>query len=377
MRPMSVSTVSARLLRAVLLLLLGASLGPPAALGLAAIEPPPAPPAPSAARGMFSNPIGIHVADPSVIWHDGVYYLYGTSARDGFRVWTSPDLRDWTPRGHCFKRTAESWGRERFWAPEVIERHGRFYLFYSAAGPTGDDGRLSLRVCLAASDSPLGPFEDVAAPLWDPGYATIDAFPFVDADGAAYLYFVRDTSEQPTSDVYVARLSEDFRHVDAEATRCLTPSQPWEGGRWNEGPAVLAHERADGRTVYVMAYSANGYFDPAYAVGYATADGPVGPWTKAAENPILARRDTPAGPVSGPGHGSFLRRPGGAGELLYVYHVHRRPTGGGDREVAIDRARLVEGDDGGVRLTIAGPTRGAPQPFPAAPEPATASAGGA
>ncbi len=309
----------------------------------------------------YANPIGIDLADPFVLRHEGVYYLYATSARDGYRVWTSPNLREWRERGMCFTRGEDSWGRHNFWAPEVIEHNGRFYLFYSARGETGELQQ-HLRICVASSDSPLGPFQDEKAPLWDPGFSVIDASPFIDADGTPYLFYVRDISQSPTSSIYVVQLSHDLLNVVGDASLCMRPDQPWEGGEWNEAPHILRHVRRDGKPVYLLTYSANGFFDPKYAVGYAIAEHPTGPWTKAEENPVLAGGETPGGIVSGPGHGAFIRSPDGR-ELFYVYHVHQEPTGGPARELAIDRARIEEDDAGNVRLRILGPTR-QPQPLP-------------
>ena len=48
-------------------------------------------------------------------------------------------------------------------------------------------------------------------------------------------------------------------------------------------------------------YSANHYKGENYAVGYATADSPLGPFTKAANNPILEKNIDKGGEVTGTG----------------------------------------------------------------------------
>ena len=40
-----------------------------------------------------------------------------------------------------------------------------------------------------------------------------------------------------------------------------------------------------------MMYSARGFFDPLYALGFATAKSPLGPWKKSKDNPILRKTD--------------------------------------------------------------------------------------
>ena len=75
--------------RAVLLLVRGAIL---LALGNAAI-------AADEPAGRYTNPlIDATLADPCVIFHDGLYYLYATGDVDGdngYRAYTSPDLVRW------------------------------------------------------------------------------------------------------------------------------------------------------------------------------------------------------------------------------------------------------------------------------------------
>ena len=61
--------------------------------------------------------------------------------------------------------------------------------------------------------------------------------------------------------------------------------------------------------------------DRDYAVGYATARHPLGPYTKAAENPILQRGRR----VTGTGHSCMFRTPEGA--LMICYHGRTEATG--------------------------------------------------
>lgn len=60
-----------------------------------------------------------------------------------------------------------------------------------------------------------------------------------------------------------------------------------------------------GNTYYLI-YSANHYESKDYAVGYATASSPKGPWTKYSGNPILRRDKEAAKSVGlvGTGHGA-------------------------------------------------------------------------
>ena len=81
----------------------------------------------------YTNPVGgdIRMGDPFVLRHDGRYYLYGTTASDGFRCWTSANLMNWEALGQAYRRTWESWGGKTFWAPEVVRYRGKFYMVFS------------------------------------------------------------------------------------------------------------------------------------------------------------------------------------------------------------------------------------------------------
>jgi beta-xylosidase len=156
------------------------------------------------------------------------------------------------------------------------------------------------------------------------------------------------------------RRIDDKLAAESESKLCITPELKWEGGVVNEGPFVMRH----GDT-YLLTYSSNGYQDPNYQVGVATSKSPLGPWIKRADGPILRRTKT----VSGPGHHCFIDSPDHK-ELFIAYHTHqflRAP--GGPRQLAIDRAHVIEDDGhGAMTIRIDGPTD-TPQPMPSGSAP--------
>jgi beta-xylosidase len=308
-------------------------------------------------RDTYQNPLDVIIADPFALKHDDTYYLYGTTvASYGFQVFSSKNLIDWRNHGFIYQRSKDSWGRNKFWAPECFRHDGKFYFHYTAAGEAK-----SLRVHLAVADTPLGPFKDIKNPWLDPGQAVIDTHVFKDADGQLYLYYVIDCSENKFSEIRVCKLSDDLT-PSAESAFCARPSQPWEGETWNEGPFVLKH-----KDTYYLVYSGNAFFDEHYGLGYATAPTPMGPWTKFANNPILQK--TPG--AAGPGHNGFIESPD-CKELFAVYHTLQNPGFNAARQLAADRVRFVPAADKSAPdvLVIDGPTTN-PQPFPAGAKPVT------
>lgn len=306
----------------------------------------------------YQNPLPIqYIGDPYILEADGKYYCFPTSAHNGFKVWESDDLVNWNIVGMAYKRNADSWSGDRYWAPEVVEHNGRYYMFYTAATLSNP----TLRIGLAIADKPEGPYIDYDnKPFFDPGYAVIDASVFMDDDGRNYMYFAVDCSEnivegRHESQVGVVELSSDLMSVISEPQILLKPSQQWEmvngnAWAWNEGPIILKHSG-----LYYLFYSANCYDNRAYSVGYATSDSPMGEFTKHTE-PLLWHTK-PTGEkrvplISGPGHNSFAYSPDKQ-ELFIVYHTHmnnEKPSG--ERQVAIDRVYF--GDDGKVYTN--GPT---------------------
>jgi beta-xylosidase len=316
-------------------------------------------------KGTYCNPVSdtVFAADPFVLFDKGIYYLYATSAGDGFKYWTSQNLSDWEEKGYSFRKTDKSWGKNSFWAPEVIKYNNKFFMIYSASGETMYGN--GMRICLAVSDNPGGPFTDIYAPLFDSGFQCIDGHIFVDDDGKPYLFYemVGLVGELRNNNGYLwgvtmgVELSPDLSKRLNEQKLCLYTSQAWEGpesmlARSNEGMTIFKNNG-----VYYMTYSGNHYADPNYGVGYAVSDKPLGMWVKYKNNPIL-KQDRSIG-VSGPGHNSIIKSPDQK-EWFIVYHSHadlRKP--GGNRILNIDR--LVFNKDG--TLSVKGPTR-TPQPLP-------------
>lgn len=274
------------------------------------------------------------IGDPFILKAGNVYYAYATSAPEkGFRYFTSCNLIDWQDGGFCYQNS--SWGEECFWAPEVYERGGRYYMLYTARWKKNH----SLRIGLAVADFPEGPFYDVKeGPMFDFGYACIDATLFTDDDGKNYLYYVRDCAENiidgvHTSEIYCVELTDDLRKAKGTPRRIVTPDDAWETSlnpawRWNEGPALLKH---GGK--YYLNYSVNCFDSPEYSIGCAVADAPEGPFVKYGY-PVLKKAE---GDFSGPGHNSFFRD--ADGNLYTAFHIHtdkNKPSG--DRRMCIGKA---------------------------------------
>ncbi|CAG7625990.1 glycoside hydrolase family 43 protein [Paenibacillus allorhizosphaerae] len=279
----------------------------------------------------YTNPVIKRGADPGVFRaSDGKYYAYPTGG-GGFRGNSSSDLVQWKDEGQVLK-AADTFGDKNFWAPQVLEYKGKFYMFYSAGKGEG-----KLHINVAVADSPKGPFKDMLKePLLNYEYSTIDPYVLIDDNGKIYMYYSNNLlpeGDKKVSSINVVELNEDMSSIKSGPITVAKPEQSWEmqsgNNRWNEGAFVLKH---DG-TYYLM-FSANCYCNRNYSVGYATSKSPTGPFVKYKDNPIMSAEHTK---VSGPGHHSIIPSPDGK-EWWIMYHTHIDvKKGGGDRQLNIDR----------------------------------------
>ena len=341
------------------------------------------------ASGTYTNPLPVKLGDPYVLYDNGTYYLYGTGARDGFPAYKSADLVSWQPLGQVYKADSiRSFGVGAFWAPEVYKVNNKYYMFFSAQWRNNPTNELeNFRIGIAVADKPGGPFTDFSdKPVFDPGYPIIDADVFFDRDGRCYLYYSRCCykhaveselagmvkekgwfNEIEESWVYGVELKKDFSGVIGEPVLLLRPpaglhdkQAEWESRsvtarevnrRWTEGSVTFRKEN----TYYIM-YSANNFAGQYYAVGYATGKSPLGPFTKAANNPVLEKNTAKGGTVTGTGHNTVIASPDGK-EMFCIYHARTNATGN-DRVVFIDRMTVKDG-----KITVNGPGT-APQALP-------------
>lgn len=215
--------------------------------------------------------------------------------------------------------------------------NGKFYMAYTA----------DLHIGIAVSDSPTGPFVQ-STEGWVDEEPAIDGHFFRDDDCTLYLFYVRLSCG--ANRIFGAKLDPNLTEILKDTEKLLiTPEEEWEicgSDKVTEGPFVLKH---NGK--YFLSYSANDYQSPYYAIGYAVSDSPLGPYRKAAENPILKRNEH----FNGTGHHSFTVSEDGK-HWICVYHVHHSLNDIHPRMVCIDRAEFVLDERGESALRIYGPT---------------------
>ena len=133
--------------------------------------------------------------------------------------------------------------------------------------------------------------------------------------------------------IMAQRLSPDGESFVGSPVTVLANDLEWEG-HLVEGPFLW---KQDGR--YWLFYAANDFTDPAYGIGVAVANHPLGPFRKR-EEPLLRSGKS----WSAPGHPSIAQGPDGTSQIFF--HAFFPGTGGYNVFRALLTARLGFGPAG-------------------------------
>ncbi len=267
----------------------------------------------------YKNPILDNVCDPDVVYHDGYYWLYGTSIGNGYAVYRSADLINWEKTGEVLK---DAWGySSAYWAPDIKKKDGKFYMLVTTCEHLG----------LAISDSPMGPFIPQNGFMFD---RSIDGHIFFDGDDM-YIYYV-SWREGHTYGIYGCKMMPDRITPDLSTEKLLIVNE-FEYERHFAGVVEAPYMlKKDG--VYYLTYSGCHYESPFYCVCYATSDSPLGDFAKYEGNPILVGDGVT---VSGAGHHCITSSPDGS-RMFIIYHTHYKPGVIHPRRLSIGNIRFEE-----------------------------------
>lgn len=263
----------------------------------------------------------LYLADPFVLRTSEGYFAYGTDGPERyafeksnreFPILRSQNLQDWEFVGGALK-IPKPLTNEHFWAPEVAEKNGTYFMYYSAGGIEGRNQKLRVAI---ASD-PRGPFIGEDKPLVPNEPFTIDAHPFQDPiTNNWYLFFAKDSFNDPTgTGIAVAKLGDDMRTIDGPIASLLRGGAEWQiferdrfwyDRTWPiwfcvEGPFVVYRNNR-----YWMFYSGGNWHASDYGVGCAVAENVTGPYQDMYDGPGVV---TTGSGLYGPGHCSIVVGP--------------------------------------------------------------------
>lgn len=213
-------------------------------------------------------------------------YVYGshdTAGSDEFcdyvlKCWSAPldNLDDWVCHGDIFRvrdtrdcpsDISDSSPEKRLFAPDVVEKDGKYYLYAYIINRKG---------CVAVSDRPEGPFKylsdyvyDVSEDICCNGWF-IDPSVFIDDDGRVYIYCGFERS-------FSAEINPENMYEVTNASEHFIPCEITSGGGF-DAKEKLFYEGASMRKIgdkYYMIYSPK----QGSRLAYATSDSPKGPFT--------------------------------------------------------------------------------------------------
>ncbi len=292
-----------------------------------------------APSGKSGNPVlkGWY-ADPEAAILQNNYWIFPTySAPYNEQVFldafSSNDLTHWTKHTHIIDTSDIKWAKRAMWAPAIVQKDEKYFLFFSANDIQNDNQQGGIGVAVASS--PEGPYKDnLGKPLIDKfhnGAQPIDQFVFKDKDGKYYIIY------GGWRHCNIAQLNENFTGLvpmaNGEMFKEITPDQ------YVEGPFMFMHH---GR--YYFMWSEGGWGGPDYSVAYAISDSPFGPFKR--EGKILQQDPKVA---TGAGHHSVLH-PAASDSWYIVYH--RRPLGETDANHRATCIDVMQFDDAGKILPV-------------------------
>lgn len=246
------------------------------------------------------NTKDIQIRDPFVLRNDkdGLFYLYGSTDKDiwkgpgtGFDVYVGKNLKDWDGPFPAFRPTADFWGKENFWAPEVHEYDGSYYMFASFKAPDRCRATHILK-----SNSPLGPFNPISKdPVTPHDWECLDGTLYVDKDQNPWIVFCHEWVQVRDGQICARRLSRDLTQAQGDPVLLFTGSTaPWtQAHRRRDGSIDPEARVTDGPFMYTMnngtllmlwsSFSGSGY---AMGSAYSETGSILGPW-KQNPQPII------------------------------------------------------------------------------------------
>lgn len=230
----------------------------------------------------------IHIRDPFVLVHEGKYYLYGTRGPEcwglgtGLDVYVSEDLENFEDPVEVFTPPVGFWADRNFWAPEVHEYKGDFYMFASFKAEGVCRGTQILK-----ASSPMGPFcLHSDGPVTPRDWECLDGtFYFEKTENRPYMIFSHEWVQVTDGQICAIPLTEDLKAAAGEPTLLFRASEaPWaipgKNGVWvTDGPFMYTDK--DGKiTMLWSSFGAEGY---TLALAHSDSNTIMGPWKQEPE----------------------------------------------------------------------------------------------
>lgn len=195
----------------------------------------------------------IRIRDPFVLTvkEESAYYLYGTTDEnvwegkaEGFLTYRSTDLIEWEGPFTAFKPDKDFWADQNYWAPEVHEYEGAFYMFASFKAENKSRGTQILR-----ATSPKGPFIPYTKePITPRDMECLDGTLYIE-EGNPWIIFSHEWTQIQDGKIYAMKLTKDLKRADGKPILLFSASD----SGW-------AQNVTDGKEVPPIRYVTDGPF---------------------------------------------------------------------------------------------------------------------
>ena len=176
---------------------------------------------------------------------------------EDYHVFSSSNLTEWTDHGVIVSQEKVEWVNPTsfsMWAPDCVERNGKYYFYFPANIKTGR----GFGIGVAIAEKPEGPYIPEKEPIAN--VRGIDPSVFIDKDGQSYIYYSLNR-------IFAARLKDNMTELASDPV--VIGDLPTKG--LVEGPFFFERNG-----IYYMTYPH--VENKIERLEYAMGDNPLGPF---------------------------------------------------------------------------------------------------
>lgn len=172
----------------------------------------------------------IHMRDPFVYCDKKrrKYFLFGTTFADGcgdkdpiFEVYESDDMEVWTGPYVAFDPPKGFWGVRHYWAPEVHEYCGKYYMLATFKGGIKTKRGTGILV----SDKPEGPYvPHINRAITPKNEEALDATLYVDNNEQPWIIYCHEWTEICEGKIKACKISKDLKQIISDPIDILKSS---------------------------------------------------------------------------------------------------------------------------------------------------------
>lgn len=149
------------------------------------------------------------------------YYMQVNGGNKTLKCYKSKDLKNWKYESDAFVADSLFWGQRDFWAPDMFEYKGRYYILATFSNVGTKRGTSFL-----VSDKPEGLYKPLLnKPITPPEWTCLDATLYIDENDTPWLLYSREWIEVIDGQILIQQLSDDLTKTVGEPRLLFKASQ--------------------------------------------------------------------------------------------------------------------------------------------------------